>query len=76
LVKVGTICGTTRRGASRCSSSATTFRWLRERTWSQFVDNYNEATKENRPDQPLGARERVGEGGHAAGAFDAISMQV
>ncbi len=63
----------TLRGAAR---SATIFRSPAGKVWNQWVDNYNEATKESGQINRYVRVQRVGQGDHAGGTFDAISMQV
>ena len=76
LVKVGAICGDnqTRRFVSLLQRDD--FPLAAGKSWSQFVDNYNEATKESGQINywvRVNGWEKVAT---PAGTFDAISMQV
>ena len=76
LVKVGAICGDNQTRRFAVPLQRYDFPLAAGKTWSQFVDNYNEATKESGQINHwvrVNGWEKVAT---PAGTFDAISMQV
>ncbi len=76
LVKVGAICGDNQTRRFAVVLQRDNFPLATGKTWSQLVDNYNEATKESGQINHwvhVNGWEKVAT---PAGVFDAISMQV
>ncbi len=76
LVKVGSICGDNQTRRFAVVLQRDNFPLATGKTWSQFVDNYNEATKESGQVNHwvhVNGWEKVAT---PAGVFDAISLQV